>query len=145
MFDKILMPTDGSDLSLAAAARAVELARLAAAPLLLVHVLEPYPYTGIGAASMAGLQEYLAKGHQEAAAAFDRVRELAEGSGVVIESAVLEGGSPAEQIVEAARSSGADQIVMASHGRTGVVRLVLGSVAGQVLELSKVPVLIVKS
>jgi len=144
MFDKILMPTDGSDLSLAAAARAVELARLAAAPLLLVQVLEPYPYTGIGAASMTGLNEYLAQGHRAAAAAFERVREMAAGNGVTIETVVLESGSPAEQIVEAARSSGADQIVMASHGRTGAARLMLGSVAAQVVALSPVPVLIVK-
>lgn len=144
MFDKILMPTDGSDLSLAAAERAVELARLAAAPLLLVHVLEPYPYTGIGAANPSGLDEYLAQGHRVAAAAFDRVRALAAGRGVAIETAVLEGNTPAEHIVEAARSSGADQIVMASHGRTGAARFVLGSVAEKVVGLSPVAVLIVK-
>lgn len=144
MFDRILMPTDGSDVSLAAAERAVELARLAAAPLLLVHVQEPYPYAGIGAASSAGLNEHLAQGQRVAAAAFERVRALAAGRGVTIETAVLEGGTPAEQIVEAARSSGADQIVMASRGRTGAARLVLGSVAAQVVALSPVPVLIVK-
>ena len=144
MFEKILMPTDGSDVSLAAAERAVELARLARASLLVVYVQEPYPYTGIGAASSTGLNEHLAQGHRHAAAAFDRVRPLAQASGVQLETAVLEGDTPAEQIVEAARRSGADPIVMASRGRTGVSRLLLGSVAAKVLELSPVPVLIVK-
>jgi nucleotide-binding universal stress UspA family protein len=144
MFEKILMPTDGSDLSLAAGERAVELARMASAPLLVVYVQEPYPYGGIGAASSVGLNEHLAQGQRLAAAAFDRVRLLAESKGVPVETAVLEGNEPSEQIVEAARSRGADQIVMASRGRTGAARLFLGSVASKVLELSPVPVLIVK-
>lgn len=144
MFDKILMPTDGSDLSLAAAQRAVELARIAGAPLLLTYVQEPYPYSGIGAASSTGLNEHLAQGHRLASAAFDRVRSLAESQGVTVETAVLEGRDPAEEIVAAARSSGADQIVMASRGRTGAARVLLGSVAGKVIELSPVPVLVVK-
>lgn len=144
MFQKILMPTDGSDVSLAAAEPAVELARLAGAPLLVVYVQEPYPYTGIGEASSAGLNEHLAQGQRLAAMAFDRVRQLADGKGVRTETAVLEGSVPAERIVEAARAGGADQIVMASRGRTGAARLLLGSVAARVLDLSDVPVLIVK-
>jgi nucleotide-binding universal stress UspA family protein len=144
MFDRILMPTDGSELSLSAAERAVELARIARAPLLLAYVQEPYAYSGVGAASSAGLNEHLAKGQRLAAAAFERVRTLADSRSVAIETAVLEGSEPAEQIAAVAVSSGADQIVMASRGRTGAARLVLGSVASKVLELSPVPVLIVK-
>jgi nucleotide-binding universal stress UspA family protein len=144
MFEKILMPTDGSDVSLAAAERAAELARLAGAPLLAVYVQEPYPYSGVGSASSAGRNEHLAKEHGIAAAAFERVRQVAQGKGVPLETAVLEGSAPAERIVDAARASGADQIVMASRGRTGAQRLLLSSVAGKVLELSPVPVLVVK-
>lgn len=91
MFQKILMPTDGSDLSLAAAECAVELARMAGAPLLVVYVQESYPYGGIGAASSVGLNEHLAQGQSVAAAAFDRVRLLAESRGVPVEAAVLRG------------------------------------------------------
>lgn len=144
MFEKILMPTDGSELSLAAAGRAVELARLAGAPLLVVYVQEPYPYTGIGSASSPGLNEHLAAQGRLAAAAFDQVRLLAQARGVTLESAVLEGSDPAEQIVEAARLRGADQIVIASRGRTGAARLLLGSVASKVADISPVPVLIVR-
>lgn len=112
--------------------------------LLLVFVQEPYPYIGVGAASSKGLNEHLALGQAAAAAAFGRVRELAEGKGVQVESATLEEASPAEQIVEAANRAGADQIVMASHGRSGLARMFVGSVAKEVLERSPVPVLIVK-
>jgi nucleotide-binding universal stress UspA family protein len=57
----------------------------------------------------------------------------------------LKEGSPAEQIVEAAREWGANLIVIGSHGRSGVPRLILGSVAEKVLHLARCPVLIVKA
>jgi nucleotide-binding universal stress UspA family protein len=132
MFNKILLPTDGSDVAFGAAGRAVALAKLAGAPLHVVFVQEPYPYTGIGAANSAGVQEYLAASQREAA------------EGVALTTEIAEGRSPAEQIVEAARRCGADLIVMGSHGRSGVARVLLGSVAGKVLMLAPVPVMIVK-
>jgi nucleotide-binding universal stress UspA family protein len=144
MFDKILLPTDGSDIAFAAAQRAVALAKLAGAALHVVVVQEPYPYAGIGAANSAGLQEYLAAAQQQATEALARIRALAEGAGVALSTESVEGASPAEQIVDAARRAGADVIVMGSHGRTGLARVLLGSVAGKVLVLSPVPVMIVK-
>lgn len=144
MFERILLSTDGSDVSLAAAPRAIELARIAGARLLVVYVHEPYPYAGIGAVNSEGLNEHLAHGQMHAASAFEQVRQLAQGSGVSLETMVLEGAAPADRIVEAARSAGVDQIVMASRGRTGAARLLLGSVAAQVIERSAVSVLIVK-
>jgi nucleotide-binding universal stress UspA family protein len=144
MYEKILLPTDGSDVSMAAAERAVTLARLAAAPLHAIYVCEPYPYAGIGEASSAALLEYEAATRQQAKDAFARVAALAKGQGVTLSTATDEGHSPAEHIVEAARSCGADLIVMGSHGRSGVARVLLGSVAGKVLMLSHIPVMIVK-
>lgn len=144
MFDKILMPTDGSVQSLAAAERAVELARLARAPLLVAYVQEGYPYTGVGAASSLGLNEHLAEGQRIAAAAFEPVQRLAQAAGVQAELVMVEGNDPAERIVEAAHRNGADQIVMASRGRTGAARLLLGSVASKVVAGSQIPVLIVR-
>lgn len=144
MFDKILLPTDGSEVSLAAAERAVALAKLCGAPLHVVFVQEPYPYAGIGAASGAGMQEYQAAAQQHAAEAFARIGALAKVPGVQLSTETVEGSGPAERIVEAAQRSGADLIVMGSHGRTGVARVLLGSVASKVLVLSPVPVLVVK-
>jgi nucleotide-binding universal stress UspA family protein len=144
MFEKVLMPTDGSEVSLTAAERALALARLAGAPLHVVFVQEPYPYTGIGAASSVGRQEYLAAGQQQVAQAFARVSALAQGQGVSLSTESVEGAGAAEHIVEAAGRCGADVIVMASHGRTGMARVLLGSVASKVLMLSPVAVMIVK-
>ncbi len=144
MFDKILLPTDGSEVSLAAAERAAALAKLCGAPLHVVFVQEPYPYTGIGATSDTGRDAYQAAAQQQADNAFVRVRALAAVPGIKIETESLEGVSPAEAIVEAARRCGADLIVMGSHGRTGVAKLLLGSVTQKVLVLSPVPVMVVK-
>lgn len=144
MFDKILLPTDGSDIAFAAAERAVALAKLAGVELHVVFVLEPYPYTGIGSTNSAGVQAYLADSQRQAVEAFARIRAVAGVPGVTLSTETVEGSSPAEQIVETARRCGADLIVMRSHGRTGVARVVLGSVAGKVLMLSPVPVMIVK-
>ena len=74
MFDKILLPTDGSDTSIAAAERAVALAKLSGAPLQVVFVQEPYPYAGVGAASPFGVQEYEAAAQRAALQAFERIR-----------------------------------------------------------------------
>jgi nucleotide-binding universal stress UspA family protein len=144
MYDKILLPTDGSDISMAAAERAISLAGLAGAPLHAVYVREPYPYAGIGAASSAALQEYEAATRQQAEEAFARVATLARAQGVNLSTATEEGSDPAEHIVAVAQDCGADLIVMGSHGRSGVARVLLGSVAGKVLMLSHVPVMIVK-
>jgi nucleotide-binding universal stress UspA family protein len=144
MYDKILLPTDGSDISMAAAERAVRLAGLAGSPLHAVYVREPYPYAGIGAASSAALLEYEAATQQQAEAAFARVAALAQAQGVSLSTATDEGSDPAEHIVAVAKDCGADLIVMGSHGRSGVARVLLGSVAGKVLMLSQVPVMIVK-
>ena len=144
MFDKILMPTDGSDVSLKAADRALALAKLAGAPLHIVYVLEPYPYAGVGYANTTGLQEHLAAGHRHAAEAFGRVTAQAQPLGVAVSTEVAEGRSPADEIVAAAGRAGADAIVMGSHGRTGVARAVLGSVAAKVVALAPVAVMIVR-
>ncbi len=144
MFDKILLPTDGSDVAFSAAGRAVALAKLAGAALHVVFVAQPYPYTGIGATNSTGVQEHLAASQRQASDAFAAIRALAQVPGVTLSTETVESSSPAEEIVEAARRCGADLIVMGSHGRTGVARVVLGSVAGKVLTLSPVPVMIVK-
>jgi nucleotide-binding universal stress UspA family protein len=144
MFKTILLPTDGSDVALAATDRAIALARLAGAALHAVYVQEPYPYTGIGATNSAGVQEYLTAAQQEGVQALDGVTARTRAAGVTSTTEIAEGSSPAEQIVETARRCGADLIVMGSHGRTGVARVLLGSVAGKVLVLSPVPVMIVK-
>lgn len=144
MFRKLLVPTDGSGISIAGALRAVPLAKLAGASLTAVFVQDTYPYTGIGEPNAAGLQAYMAAARAEGSAALDRIGGAAGAEGVAFDSLVVEDHQAAKGIVEAAQSCGADLIVMGSHGRSGLAKLVLGSVATQVLALSPVPVLIIK-
>jgi nucleotide-binding universal stress UspA family protein len=144
MFSKLLVATDGSDFSTAAALRAVPLAKMAGASITVLFVQDTYPYTGIGEVSAAGLQAYLATAREEAATAIGRIADAAKAQGVAIDSLVVEDHQAAKGIVNAAQSCGADLIVMGSHGRSGLAKLVLGSVAASVLGLSTVPVLVIK-
>lgn len=144
MFSKIVVPTDGSDVSVAGALRAVPLAKLASASITVVYVQDVYPYTGIGQSNAAGLQDYMAAARAQGAQAIDRISDAARAAGVPIETLIVEDTQAARGIVNAAKSCAADLIVMGSHGRSGVAKLVLGSVAAKVLVLSPVPVLIVK-
>jgi len=144
MFRKLLVPTDGSDISVAAALRALPLAKMAGASITLVFVQDTYPYTGIGEANAAGLQAYMAAAREEGTAAMGRISAAAAAQGVPIDSFVVEDHQAAKGIVDAAQSCGADLIVMGSHGRSGLAKMVLGSVAAKVLALSPVPVLVIK-
>ncbi|MEO8123841.1 MAG: universal stress protein [Burkholderiales bacterium] len=145
MFKKILVPTDGSDVSLVGALRAVPLAKLASATLIVVYVRDVYPFTGIGQSNAIDRQNFIAAARAHGAAAMAQISEAAKSAGVAVETLIAEDTQPARGIVSAAQTSGADLIVMSSHGRTGVAKLVLGSVATKVLALSPVPVLIIKA
>lgn len=144
MFRKLLVPTDGSDISIAGALRAVPLAKMAGASITALFVQDTYPYTGIGESNAAGLQAYMAAARAEGTSAIGRIREAAAAEGVTFDSLVVEDHQAAKGIVDAALSCGADLIVMGSHGRSGLAKMVLGSVAAKVLALSQVPVLIIK-
>ncbi|MEW6706565.1 MAG: universal stress protein [Pseudomonadota bacterium] len=144
MFKKILVPTDGSELANGAALRAVALAQLANASMAIVFVQDIYPYQGIGEASATGLQAYMAEARSQGLAAADRIAQAARDAGVAVETFVVENHQAAVGIVEAARDHGADLIAMGSHGRSGLAKLVLGSVAAKVLALSPIPVLVLK-
>lgn len=144
MFKKILVPTDGSELSTDAALRAVPLAKMASAKLTVLFVQDTYPYTGIGEANSAGLQAYMAAARAQGLSSVERIAEAARAEGVDIETVVVEDHQTAKGIVDAAQASGADLIMMGSHGRSGIAKLVLGSVASKVLAISPIPVLVVK-
>lgn len=125
MFDKFLVPLDGSKLAEKAAVTAAELARRCSAELIFLMVC-PTP-----------------ERQAEAADYLDRLARSARHEGLVARAEAFL-GDPAERIVRAAREDGADLIVMSSHGRTGLARTVFGSVAETVMRLSPCPVMVVK-
>lgn len=144
MFKKILVPSDGSKLAHAAAEYAVRLAKVHGATVVGLYVIDPFPYIGIGDASAAGLQAYMAEAQAAADRALGDIRQTCEAGGIAFAGDTIERNATYEGILETATAEGCDLIVMGSHGRKGVQALILGSVAQKVLTHAKMPVLIVK-
>lgn len=144
MFQRILFATDGSAASDNAAKFAVDLARVHGAALTSVYVVDPYPYLGIGESNPLGFQAYMSAAQQHAGEAQDKVRALCEKAGVPFQSRIVEDMTAVSGIMQAVRQNEADLLVVGSHGRTGVARLVLGSVATKVIAESPVPVLVAR-
>jgi nucleotide-binding universal stress UspA family protein len=144
MFKKILVPSDGSKLAHGAAEFAADLAKVHGATVVGLYVIDPFPYIGIGDASAAGLQAYMAEAQAAADRSLHDIRQCCETRGVAFAGDIIERNVTYEGILETAQAEGCDLIVMGSHGRKGVKALILGSVAQKVLTHAKVPVLIVK-
>lgn len=146
MFKHILLATDGSEASAHAAALAVGLARTHGAKLTALYVADPYPYLGVGEVNPMGYQAYAAAGQQLAAQAHAQVETLCEQGGAPVELQVrlVEDVTATSGIIQTAANEGADLIVLGSHGRSGIARLMLGSVATKVVAESPVPVLVAR-
>jgi nucleotide-binding universal stress UspA family protein len=145
MFKHILLATDGSAASEHAARLAVDLARVHGARLTALYVVDPYPYLGVGEANPLGFQAYMSAAAQHAAEAHAKVLALCEQAPAVpFQPLLAEDVGAAAGIVQSARQVEADLIVVGSHGRTGVARLMLGSVAAKVVAESPIPVLVTR-
>lgn len=145
MFKHILVPVDGSATSLQAVSQATELAKAFGSEVTAVYVLDPYPFTGVGADFAYGQAQYLSAATAEANKALEDVNQAMRDSGVTVHTLVGEGHAVHEGIVRVGEKVGADLIVMGSHGRRGLQKLVLGSVAQRVLQTAHVPVLVVRN
>ncbi|WP_276253721.1 universal stress protein [Halomontanus rarus] len=141
MYDCILVPTDGSTEGERAVEYAIDLARTHDATLRAIYVVNAASYGGLPMeTAWDGISDAL---RDEGQAAVDRVEELADERGVSVDTAVLE-GSPSRVIVDEAQPEKCDLVVMGTHGRGGIDRLLLGSVAERVVRSSPVPVLTVR-
>ena len=146
MFKHILVATDASPASEHAAKLAVSLARTHGAKLTAVYVVDPYPYIGVGEINPMGFQAYMSAAQDLAAQAHSQVEALCkqDGAPIALQARLVEDVTAASGIVQTAQTEGADLIVLGSHGRTGIARLMLGSVATKVVAESTVPVLITR-
>lgn len=141
---RILHPTDFSRASGAAFLKAVALAKESRAQLLLVHVmLPPTPFIGDGYVSPKTYQELEAAARRSAQRELAKVAARAQKAKARVKAVLLE-GVPYDRIARAARSKGADLIVMGTHGRSGLSKFFLGSVAERVIALAPCPVLTVR-
>jgi nucleotide-binding universal stress UspA family protein len=142
MTQRILLATDGSDLSLRAASIAIGLAKTLGATLVGCTALPVYPYHGVGesAPAEAAFQAQVAA---QANRHLDDIERAATAAGVQCERVLLE-GNPDDIILHTADTARCDLIVMASHGRRGMASLLLGSETQKVLARSNRPVLVVR-
>lgn len=144
MSRRILHPSDFSRASGAAFRKAVEMAKSNRGELMLVHVVNPVvPVAGDGYVSPKMYEEIAASNRAWARKELGKLVAKARKSGVRAKAAVLE-GSAYDQIVRFARSRRAGLVVMGTHGRSGIAKLFLGSVAGRVIAAASCPVLTVR-
>ncbi|MDF1484382.1 universal stress protein [Ramlibacter sp. H39-3-26] len=144
MFKHILVPVDGSPTSLLAVGKAAGLAKAFGSAVTAIYVIDPYPFTGVGTDFAYGQAQYLSAATAEANEALAQTRKQFEDAGVSITTTVIEGHAVQQGILETASAVGADLIVMGSHGRRGLEKLVLGSVTQRVLAAVHLPVLVVR-
>jgi nucleotide-binding universal stress UspA family protein len=144
MFRRILHPSDFSPASRPAFRTALALARRGRAQLVIAHVLPVLPFLP-EAYVAATTYDTLLKGQRDAAQKqLGRLVKQAKAAGVRTVGLLVEFGVPAERIARLAKARRADVIVMGTHGRTGVTRALLGSVAARVLAIAPCPVLTVR-
>ena len=150
MYQRILLPIDDSAAAMAAFAEALQLAQCTSAQLLLVHVLD-VSRSALAPMGMPGM-EYATyqESRQENGAQREHflhdLSEQAAAAGVPCSSKLIEkwGGNPAKTLLAEADAWQADLIVMGTHGNTGLMHLIFGSVAENLLHHSKVPVLLLR-
>ncbi len=140
---RILHPSDFSKASRAAFDQAVDLAKTNRAELLLAHVLTPVMPTVDGAISPQTWADIEASTREASEKNLKALVDKAKKAGVRVTGLLLE-GLPHEAIVRAAKSKRADLIVVGTHGRTGLAKFFLGSVAARVVSMAPCPVLTVR-
>lgn len=146
MYQRILVPTDGSPTALKALTSAIALAKEFGAKIRVLHVLEQltyFVYDPYGGYTNELLQAVRASGDKLAQDAVDQVKT----AGLEADSQILdEIGEPlGEAVVRAAKDWHADLIVLGTHGRRGVSRMLMGSGAEQVIRMAPVPVLVIRA
>ena len=142
MYQRILVPTDGSQVAAVAAQAAIALAKAFGSEIVALSVVQPEPVVplaeGTGVIAGRGPDALM----EEARKQVEQVARAATEAGVKCTSLTCYGDSPADEIVDAAKRTGCDLIYIASHGRRGLSRLIAGSVTQRVLAYAPVPVMV---
>ncbi|NLT28116.1 MAG: universal stress protein [Dehalococcoidales bacterium] len=142
MFKKVLVPLDGSELSESALMHVTDIiSDCNAADVVLMRIKEPLDPNVIGTLDAKVAVELDEAYRDEAARYLDKVVETLKEKGIAAKTEVLS-GNPAEEIIKYSQKNDIDLIIMSTRGRSGLSRLVFGSVAEKVIRNSTVPVLI---
>lgn len=147
MYQRILVPVDGSDCARRGLSEAVALARLTGGRIRLVHVIDE-PFVALGVDGATGVpNDLITLAREGAQRVLADATEKVKLAGIPVDDLLLDSfdGRLCDLVIDAARSWGADLVVIGTHGRRGVGRFLLGSDAEQILRLSPVPVLLVRN
>jgi nucleotide-binding universal stress UspA family protein len=142
MFKKILLPTDGSELSAKAIEGGLAFAKALKANVVGLTVVEPYSYSNLSEYRPETLDDYEQRMMKAAAERLGKVADSAAKASVPFETVTVKSFSPFEAIIDTAKSKGCDVIFMASHGRRGLSAVLLGSETQKVLTHSTIPVMV---
>jgi nucleotide-binding universal stress UspA family protein len=143
VYARILIPTDGSELAGRGLRDGLALAAALGATVAIITVSETWPL-GAGVADQAVFDDWRRSSAASAKLVLDTAADLAASAGVTARTVYVPEERPADAIVKYAEAHDTDLIVMASHGRRGLQRLVLGSQTSEVLSRSSIPVLVVR-
>ena len=143
-FQNILVPVDGSETSYAAVDKAIEIAQAFKSKITVVQVLTLDPYIAAEYISASQTNDLIERARVSIQETLNEALTKFEGTGLTVESKLLEGQVVHSEIAKAADELHADLIVIGSHGRTGLKKFFLGSVAQSVLGSAQAPVLIVR-
>jgi nucleotide-binding universal stress UspA family protein len=145
MYKHILIATDGTELSDKALHQGLALAKALGAEATVVTATEPWESVIVGeVAVVLPPEKFEEMASANAMGVLNKAKELAEKDGVACRTLHVRDRHPADGILAAAQEKGCDLIVMGSHGRRGLSRMVLGSKANEVMTHSTIPVLIVR-
>ena len=147
MYTRILVPVDGSPAADAGLAEAVRIARFGGAQIRLIHVVDEMPVV-LSADGHAVLSaDLLSALKRIGEGVLQRCRTMVVEGGVAVDTALFErlSGRLCDLVADEARTWNADLVVIGTHGRPGIGRLLLGSDAEQIVRSSPVPVLLVRA
>lgn len=148
MYQHILVATDGSELALKGVEHGLALAKSLGAKITILTVSEPLHPDAARAAQLAGVDLAATRYDQQLDGLmkerFARIEERARDHKITVNLAHEIDDSPAKAIVRTAKLSGCDLIVMSSHGRRGMRRVLLGSQTSEVLVETPIPVLVIR-
>lgn len=147
MYKRILVATDGSTLSKKAVRSAIDLASAVGAELVALYVVPRYPVSYFEGGITISAQDVARTEKQwsdKGQAVVDAVQLQAQGEGIKAKAVIVRSDLVAESIISAAKKHKCDLVVMASHGRKGIKRVLLGSETQHVLTHTSVPVLVLR-
>ncbi len=147
MYKKILVATDGTKLSRKAVAAASELAVDFDAVLTIVHVVAPYQMSFFDGSSVLSIKEMTAiekEWEAKAQASLNQLLKTTVDKHISVNTVVTKSSNVSGALLKVAKKTKADLIVMASHGRGGIKRVLIGSETLQVLTHSEIPVLVIR-